>query len=75
MAMEPSMSQLFYQKVSEQVKRLTDVGEQPIILTSPALRTHVKQLVERVMPDLPVLSYNELEPQVEIKSVGVVNLG
>lgn len=75
LAMEPSMSQLFYQKVSEQVKRLTDVGEQPIILTSPALRTHVKQLVERVMPDLPVLSYNELEPQVEIKSVGVVNLG
>ena len=75
LAMEPSMSQQFYHKVSEQVNRLTDIGEQPILLTSPALRMYVKQLVERIMPDLPVLSYNELEPQVEVKSVGVVNLG
>lgn len=75
LAMEPSVSQQFYHKISEQVQRLTDLGEQPILLTSPALRMYVKQLVERIMPDLPVLSYNELEPQVEVKSVGVVNLG
>lgn len=75
LAMEPSVSQQLYQKISEQVQRLTDLGEQPILLTSPALRMHVKQLVERIMPDLPVLSYNELEPQIEVKSVGVVNIG
>lgn len=75
LGMEPNLSQQFYQKVSEQVSRLTDLGEQPVLLTSPALRMYVKQLVERIMPDLPVLSYNELEPQVEVKTVGVVNLG
>ena len=75
LAMEPSLSQQFYHKVTEQVSRLTELGEQPVLLTSPALRMYVKQLVERVLPDLPVLSYNELEPQVEVKTVGVVNIG
>lgn len=74
LAMEPNLSQQFYQKVAEQVKRFSDLGEQVVLLTSPALRMYIRQLIERAIPDLPVLSYNELEPQVEVKNVGVVNI-
>jgi flagellar biosynthesis protein FlhA len=35
---------------------------------------YLRQIIERTMQDIPVLSYSELEPNVEIQSVGVVNL-
>ena len=42
--------------------------ESAILLCSPAVRMYVKQLLERYFPDLPVLSYNELEANVEVQS-------
>ncbi|TGU99965.1 hypothetical protein EN829_058580, partial [Mesorhizobium sp. M00.F.Ca.ET.186.01.1.1] len=46
----------------------------PILLCSPAIRMYLRQLVDRMMPDVPVLSYSELEPHVEVQSVGMVNI-
>jgi len=74
LALDPNTSQVIYRKLSEQINRLTQMGQQSIILTSPITRMYLRQLMERVMPDVPVLSYNELEPHVEVQSVGVVNL-
>ena len=48
--------------------------ESAILLCSPAVRMYVKQLLERYFPDLPVLSYNELEANVEVQSIGVVDI-
>ncbi len=73
-ALDPNVSQIIYRKLSEEVNRLLQVGQQAIILTSPMTRIYLRQLIERVMPDVPVLSYNELEPHVEVQSVGVVNI-
>jgi len=50
------------------------LGIRPIILTSAGIRMYVRQLMERALADIPILSYNELEPNVEVQSVGVVNL-
>jgi len=74
LALDPMTTQQIYQRLSDQVKRIVEAGNQPIILTSPNIRMYVRQIVDRTMPDVPVLSYNELEPSVEIQSVGVVNL-
>jgi flagellar biosynthesis protein FlhA len=74
LAMDPASSQLLYRKVSEEVNRMAQMGQQPIILTSPTIRLYLRQLLERTMADVPVLSYSELEPGVQIQSVGVVNL-
>ncbi len=74
LALDPPSSQMIYQKVSEQVNKMLQTGQQPIILTSPTIRMYLRQLLERAMQDIPVLSYSELEPNVEIQSVGVVNL-
>jgi len=35
---------------------------------------YMKQLLERAFPQLPILSYNEVESDVQVQSVGVVNL-
>ncbi len=74
LALDPVSTQSMYQKMNEQVNRLLQMGQQPIVLTSPAIRMYLRQVIERTMQDIPVLSYSELEPNVEIQSVGVVNL-
>jgi flagellar biosynthesis protein FlhA len=74
LALDPSTSQLIYHKLNEQVSRMIQTGQQPIILTSPTIRMYFRQLLERTMQDIPVLSYSELEPNIEIQSLGVVNL-
>lgn len=74
LAMDPVSTQTVFQKLSEQINRLIQSGQQPIVLTSPTIRMYLRQVIERSMQDIPVLSYSELEPNVEIQSVGVVNL-
>lgn len=74
LALDPNSSQIIYQNVSEQIKKLLQSGLQPVILASPSIRMYLRQLLERQVQEIPVLSYNELEPNVEIHSVGVVNL-
>ncbi|WP_110945235.1 flagellar biosynthesis protein FlhA [Paenibacillus phocaensis] len=74
LALDPASTQTVFQKLSEQINRLIQTGHQPILLTSPTIRMYLRQVIERSMQDIPVLSYSELEPNVEIQSVGVVNL-
>lgn len=74
LALDPASTQSVYQKLTEQVNRLIQSGQQPVVLTSPTIRMYLRQVIERTMQDIPVLSYSELEPNVEIQSVGVVNL-
>ncbi|MGO1057807.1 flagellar biosynthesis protein FlhA [Planococcus sp. FY231025] len=74
LSIDPETSQAIFQNISEQAAQLQQTGVQPILLTSPGTRMYMRQFIERFAPDLPVLSYNELEPDVEIQSVGVVNL-
>ncbi|GAA0365186.1 flagellar biosynthesis protein FlhA [Bacillus horti] len=73
-ALDPESTQKIYQQVLEQVQKVQQTGTQPILLTSPAIRMYLRQFLERYMFDLPILSYNELEPEVEVQSIGVVNV-
>ncbi|MBH5316625.1 flagellar biosynthesis protein FlhA [Paenibacillus sp. GSMTC-2017] len=73
-ALDPVSTQQIYQKLNEQVSRQIQSGQQPIVLTSPTIRMYLRQIIERTMQDVPVLSYSELEPNIEVQSVGVVNL-
>jgi flagellar biosynthesis protein FlhA len=74
LALDPSSSQTIFHKLNEQITRAVQGGLQPVILTSPTIRMYLRQLLERTLQDIPVLSYSELEPNVEIQSMGVVNL-
>ncbi|ASS75634.1 flagellar biosynthesis protein FlhA [Tumebacillus algifaecis] len=74
LALDPRISQQMYQKLAEQVQGLVAMGHSPILITSPNIRMHVRKLIERVLPDVAVLSFNELDATVEVQSGGVVNL-
>ena len=56
----------------EEIKKLENMGKTPIIMTSPIVRMYFKRLTEDYYPDLVVVSYNEVESNVELQSVGMV---
>lgn len=72
--LEPDTAQRIINNLLKEIQKLTYAGEQPLILASPIVRLYFKRLTEQVAPGLVVLSYNELDPLVEIQSVGVVNI-
>ena len=73
LSMAPDKTQRIYNNLLREVGKITSLGMTPIVLTSPVVRIYFKRLTEQVMPDLIVLSYNELDSKVEVQSVGVVN--
>ena len=74
LTLEPSVTNSIVSSLSKQVQKLAQLGQQPIILASPVVRLYFKRLTEQVMPGLVVLSYSEIDPGVEVQSVGVVNI-
>jgi flagellar biosynthesis protein FlhA len=74
LSMDPQMSRKIIEELQGQMERVVKSGGQPIFLTSPSIRMYLKQFVDKIMPSVPVLSYTELEPTIEIQSIGVVNI-
>nr|WP_082234174.1 FHIPEP family type III secretion protein [Halobacillus massiliensis] len=74
LSLNPESQQGILNNVSQQIDQASLQVEKPVILCSPAVRMYVKQLLERYYPQVIILSYNELEPTVEVESIGVVNI-
>ncbi len=74
LALDPAVSNTIINNLSKNVQRLVQLGSQPIVLASPIVRLYVKRLTENVIPGLVVLSYNEIDPSMEIQSVGTVSV-
>ncbi len=73
-ALEPKIVQNLISQLKKEVSKLTSIGLQPIILTSPIVRIYFKHLTEQYIPDLIVVSYNEIEQDVQIQSIGMVSI-
>ncbi len=72
LALSPNDSQTILQNAANETAKMGELGRQAVILCSPAIRMYMRQLIERYLPNVPVISYNELDPDVEVQSVGVV---
>jgi len=74
MALSPTDVGRIMEAVGIQVNRAKENNETPLILCSPTIRGQFKQLTENNFGDLIVLSYNEIVPGIEIRSLGMVTL-
>ncbi|MFD1414580.1 flagellar biosynthesis protein FlhA [Oceanobacillus jeddahense] len=74
LALDPDQQQEIVQAIHKEAEKVSLQEETTIIICSPAVRMYLKQLLDRFLPQVVVLSYNELEPSVEVQSVGVVNI-
>ncbi len=70
--LEPERTQRLMKSVKEEAEKLENLGKNPIIVTSPIVRMYFKRLTKDYYPDLIVISYNEIESNVELQSVGMV---
>ena len=73
-SLDPDAMQKLLQTLDTELTKLTNMGYQPIVLTSPAVRLYFRKLVERSVPGLIVLSHAEIEASVEIQILGVVKI-
>jgi flagellar biosynthesis protein FlhA len=71
--LEPDTIHRLLQSLTRLAGDMAALGSQPLVLTSPAIRPYFKRLTERTLPKLIVLSYNEIDPNLEIEAVGMVN--
>ncbi|HLR66160.1 flagellar biosynthesis protein FlhA [Virgibacillus alimentarius] len=74
LSLDPDTQEAIIKNIHAEVEKLTIQEEISVILCSPAIRMYLKQLLDRFLPQVVVLSYNELEPDVHVQSVGVVNV-
>ena len=72
LAMAPSKLQDFMQRLRGAFEIAGASGEQPVLLTSGAIRFHVRAIVERIRPSTPVLSQSEIFPRARIRTVGSI---
>jgi len=73
-AIEPHSLKCFYESLLDAIKKVSIMGNEPIILSSQAIRIYVKKLAEKVAPDLVVLSYNEIVRETSIEVVDILRL-
>ncbi|MGN0401014.1 MAG: flagellar biosynthesis protein FlhA [Acetatifactor sp.] len=70
--MDPARSRAIMESLKKEIQKLENLGKTPIIITSPIVRVYFKRLTEDYFKDLVVVSYNEVETNVELQSVGMV---
>lgn len=74
LSIDPVTSQNMMNSLASQIQKLVSLGEQPVVVTAPIVRYYFKKITEQIIPDLIVLSYNEIEADIEIQSIGMVNI-
>ncbi len=72
LTLDPERTKRIIAAVETESRKLEDLGRSPIIITSPIVRMYFKRLTEDYFKDLIVISYNEIESNIELQSVGMV---
>ncbi len=72
LTLDPERTKAIMKSVGNEISKLENLGKNPIIVTSPIVRMYFKRLTEDYYKDLIVVSYNEIENNIELQSVGMV---
>jgi flagellar biosynthesis protein FlhA len=62
-----------YPKLNSEISKFVQYQAKPVLITATNLRRHIKKVLSAYLPQLAVLSYNELDRQVNLKVLGVVD--
>ena len=72
--LNPDVLKKIITTITKNYTNAMNLGYDPVILTSPIIRIYLKKLCNQVERDLNVVSYNEIEQNVELKSVGNIKI-
>jgi flagellar biosynthesis protein FlhA len=74
LSIDPEFVRAFISELNQQAIELASQSNQAIVLCSPLIRSHLKGLIDRFIPNVIVLSHNEISPNVNVKAFGTVRL-
>ena len=74
LALSPDVMQSVITQLSDEVKKFHDFGQSPLVLTSQVVRVHFYHLIEQFFPDVYVLSFNEINNNIQIQAIGNITL-
>jgi flagellar biosynthesis protein FlhA len=74
LTLDPDKIKMIINSVEAEINKLENLGKNAIIVTSPIVRMYFKKLTEDYFKDLIVVSYNEIESNIELQSVGMVSV-
>ncbi len=72
LTLDPEKTRAIIGAVETEASKLENMGKSAIVITSPIVRMYFKKLTEEYFKDLIVVSYNEVDSNVELQSVGMV---
>ena len=73
-SLDPAVTKSILKSTEIEIKKLEDKGQTPIVITSPIVRMYFKKLTNDYFRDLIIVSYNEIDSNIELKSVGVITI-
>ncbi|MEQ8167401.1 MAG: flagellar biosynthesis protein FlhA [Candidatus Eremiobacterota bacterium] len=71
---DPRWLQKFYNSLLKEIEKISQEGIQPIILCTSGARVHLKRLIERVLPNVAVISFSEVIPEVRVEARSMVSI-
>ena len=72
LTLDPERSKAIIDATGKELNKLDNLGKAQIVVTSPIVRMYFKRLTEEYYKDMVAISYNEIESNVELQSVGMV---
>jgi flagellar biosynthesis protein FlhA len=72
LTLDPERINAIMESLNEQIAKMEELGKIPIVITSPIVRMYFKKMSEDFVKDLVVISYNEIDSDVALSSVGMV---
>lgn len=74
LALEPQTIQNIVSATNEEVNKIKDLVQFPIVLTSPVVRIYFKKLLDQFYPNIVVLSFNEIDSNIQIRALGNISI-
>jgi flagellar biosynthesis protein FlhA len=73
-ALDPNTAQKVINNLAQVLEKSSALNLQPVIVCSAPIRCHFKKLIDQFIPNISVLSYDEILSNVEIQSLGTLEL-
>ncbi len=74
LTLEPNLVRTIIESIQQEAEKIHEEGFQTILICSPLIRRHLRQLIERFLPQAQVISHNEITAQTKIASLGTIQL-
>jgi type III secretion protein V len=74
LSLDPSISHDILDAFRRMLLTVTHKGQKPVVITDVELRRFVRKMIELEFPALPVLSYQELAPELRVQPVGRISM-